>query len=377
MNLLLVSFENPDSFGVSQKLGAQLKYLKQIDKVNVSGVVIHNNSNNKSVPTDWKQLNYNIRTYSGIWNRRYFRTVKPFFEYLSQRKQRLLTLDYYIANHEVDTVYLRYPTADYFLLELLKKHASVNWFFEHNTKELSELYLNRNKWHDSKFVWWFERIFGRLCLKHASGIVGVTNEIVKYELKRLGDKKPNLVIGNGIDDDSINQKNTNAKQQYQGVFLIGSYNDWHGLDLVPKLIMQSKERVQISIVGQIPLEIKTSIGNKNITYKDKVLPSELSSYLKNFDFGVGTLALERKNMVEAVSLKTRDYLKNGLPVILNYLDTDVKDMKGVFYWNIKQENVLALISFLDNKQTLSVEMVKHQIGMKSKMIKLYKFISSF
>jgi len=79
-------------------------------------------------------------------------------------------------------------------------------------------------------------------------------------------------------------------------------------------------------------------------------------------------------MEEAVSLKTRDYLKNGLPVILNYYDTDVHNLKGIFYWQQSKTQLNNLLSFLDNQTELNAVAIKECIGMQSKMKKLHSFI---
>ncbi|MFT6844428.1 MAG: glycosyltransferase involved in cell wall biosynthesis [Flavobacteriales bacterium] len=376
MDILFVSFENLNSIGVTQKLGTQLKYMQEQILGKASGIIINNVSCEGELLKGWQQKKYKVKPFARIWNKRYFRAIKPFFEFISQRKSRALCLLAALQTNKPDVVYLRYPTADYYLWKLLKQNQQITWVFEHNTKELPELYLNRRKWHDSLFVWWSERIFGRLCLKQAAGVVGVTHEIVNYELTRLRTNKPNFVIGNGIDNQYIVCQQITKKQVYEGVFLIGSYNEWHGLDLLPRLIEQSNNRFHITIVGDVPLNIKIDVGEKSITYKDSVHLNDLSAFLKTFDFGIGTLALHRKNMKEAVSLKTRDYLKNGLPVLLNYYDTDVNGMDGVLLWNKNPNKVTDLLQFLDEEKEVNSAQVENKIGMRNKMEKLVSFIKT-
>jgi glycosyltransferase involved in cell wall biosynthesis len=374
--VLFVSFENPHAIGVTQKIGTQLKYMQEQLHVKASGIIINNVYHDVDLPIGWQQKKYKVKPFARIWNKRYLRAIKPFFEFISQRKSRALCLLAVLEINKPTVVYLRYPTADYYLWKLLKQNQQITWVFEHNTKELPELFLNKNKWHDSLFVWWSERLFGRLCLKKAAGIVGVTDEIVQYELNRLQNNKPSFVIGNGIDEHDVVKKQIAKKQVYQGVFLIGSYNEWHGLDLVPKLIEQSNERVQITIVGDVPRNVKIGVGDRNITYKNKVHPNDLRAFLKTFDFGVGTLAIDRNNMKEAVSLKTREYVKNGLPVLLNYYDTDLHDLKGVFLWNKEEFIIDELLKFLDDEKEMDLKQIKQKVGMCQKMEELVSFINT-
>lgn len=375
-SVLFVSFENPNAIGVTQKLGTQVKYMQEQVHVKTSGIIINNVSSKGDLPIGWQQKKYKVKQFTRIWNKRYFRVIKPFFEFISQRKSRALCLLAALQTNKPEVVYLRYPTADYYLWKLLKQNQQITWVFEHNTKELPELHLNKHKWHDSLFVWWSERLFGRLSLKKAAGIVGVTNEIVQYELNRLQNNRPSFVIGNGIDEHDVVKKQIAKKQVYQGVFLIGSYNEWHGLDLVPKLIEQSNDRIHITIVGDVPRNVKIGVGDRNITYKDKVLPLELSTFITTFDFGVGTLAIDRNNMKEAVSLKTREYVKNGLPVLLNYYDTDLHDLEGVFLWNKEEFIIDELLKFLDDEKEMSLKQIKQKVGMCQKMEQLVNFIKT-
>ncbi|GGA33428.1 hypothetical protein [Paenibacillus physcomitrellae] len=60
----------------------------------------------------------------------------------------------------------------------------------------------------------------------------------------------------------------------------------------------------------------------NLFFHGKMTRSAYQHLLDQADIAVGTLALYRKNMTEASPLKVREYLANGLPVIIAYEDTD-------------------------------------------------------
>jgi hypothetical protein len=51
-------------------------------------------------------------------------------------------------------------------------------------------------------------------------------------------------------------------------------------------------------------------------------PSDYAPLLAHADVAIGTLALYRKDMGEASSLKVREYLARGIPTIVGYADTD-------------------------------------------------------
>ena len=63
--------------------------------------------------------------------------------------------------------------------------------------------------------------------------------------------------------------------------------------------------------------------------------------MSNCDLAISTLALYRKGMEEACPLKTRECLAYGLPMVLPYVDTDLKDLDADFLLKIpnKEDNI--------------------------------------
>jgi hypothetical protein len=59
------------------------------------------------------------------------------------------------------------------------------------------------------------------------------------------------------------------------------------------------------------------------------------------DLAISTLALHRKGMKEACPLKTRECLAYGLPMVLPYVDTDLKDLDADSLLKIpnKEDNI--------------------------------------
>ncbi|MFC0272285.1 hypothetical protein ACFFIX_12650 [Metabacillus herbersteinensis] len=59
--------------------------------------------------------------------------------------------------------------------------------------------------------------------------------------------------------------------------------------------------------------------------------------IKKSDVAIGSLALHRNNMNEACPLKTREYLKYGLPTIIGYIDSDFIDADAPFLLKLTNE----------------------------------------
>jgi hypothetical protein len=70
---------------------------------------------------------------------------------------------------------------------------------------------------------------------------------------------------------------------------------------------------------------------------NEVRGAELESYFERVHLGVGTLALHRKNLTEAASLKVRDYAARGLPFMLAYHDKDVEQNEGLLPFRLRLE----------------------------------------
>lgn len=73
-------------------------------------------------------------------------------------------------------------------------------------------------------------------------------------------------------------------------------------------------------------------------------------YLYNFvDFGIGTLALQVKGLNEACTLKVREYLCAGLPVIISYSETLYKcEWAKPYIMDLRNTSEKTLMQFMNN-----------------------------
>ena len=112
----------------------------------------------------------------------------------------------------------------------------------------------------------------------------------------------------------------------RAVYLCGNLDvAWHGVDRLLKIAHlcptveflliggRSGDDLDLSSFGGVP---------PNLDVRGPVYGTNLDELLQSSTLGIGTLALERKNMLEACALKVREYLANGLPVYLPHIDTD-------------------------------------------------------
>ncbi|MGI9273448.1 MAG: hypothetical protein ACR2PT_01135 [Endozoicomonas sp.] len=163
-------------------------------------------------------------------------------------------------------------------------------------------------------------MINELTLIKASGYV-CTSEHIKESLNESGYKAKKLVLANGISfSDAVPQRNQSYSRPR--LIMIGSPGQsWQGYDKFLEMAQYCPE-YDFFLVGPDKNQIDSDApGNFNfLGFKTQ---KELYSIYRNMDIGVGTLAAYRKGISEASPLKTREYAKYGLPMIIGYDDTDL------------------------------------------------------
>lgn len=223
--------------------------------------------------------------------------------------------------HNYDAILLRYPLGDPFLAFYARK---LNHLFTiHHTKELDEIKSHRGLVSIAHQT--IENIVSKVVLRKVQGIVGLTKEILDYELNRIKFKTiPGFVSSNGINTTTLSQLSDKRKDNIKLVCICSKPYAWQGLDLVvSELINSDIQNVELHFIGDITAEV---FGNDpRIFYHGMLTQSELEDCLSIYDLGLGSFALYRKAMTEACTLKTRDYLASGIPVYANHVDSGLPE----------------------------------------------------
>ncbi|UZE95159.1 glycosyltransferase family protein [Alkalimarinus alittae] len=247
----------------------------------------------------------------------------PISIFKTSRLLKYLTLRisayYWLVKHadEFDIIILRYPLGDPIIpLFFLRIN---NYLTIHHTKELHEINPRTSLVSRLQFI--IESYAGKLILKKAKGVIGLTKEILEYELDRIkGIEKPGVVSANGVDTDLFPPCKDCRSGVIKLVILCSRAYPWHGIDIIKReLKINNRADVEIHVIGNLE---RTALGkDKRVIYHGSVKPNDLANILCQFDMGIGSLALQRNNMKEACILKTRDYLAAGLPVYATYSDS--------------------------------------------------------
>jgi glycosyltransferase involved in cell wall biosynthesis len=226
-----------------------------------------------------------------------------------------------------DYLIIRYLKADKTAIQFFKKHNVIS---EHHTFEEKELFLEYKTTTNilEKFAkllrWKLEIIFGDSTLSLAKGIIGVTNEIRDFQVKRTGIAKHSTTVSNGIEIDKVahtkylafNNKTLNI------VYISSVFAAWKGIDRIIHSIdnCASELNIKLHLIGR-----KEKSYNKYdfIVQHGFLHGQELDNIFAKTHIAVGALALHRKGISEGSTLKVREYIARGLPFILAYQDIDI------------------------------------------------------
>lgn len=252
-----------------------------------------------------------------------------FFDSPTERVRSTRNLIAAVEEFNPDLVYLRY---DLFIpppTRLLRRFPTV---VEVNTDDLNEF---RQR---GMLVTAYNRLQRRGILRHAAGAAFVTHELAASpSFAQVRGRR--CVISNGVELPNEVPQPAPANERPRLVFL-GAPAYWQGVDKLLRLAAGTPE-IEVDIAGAAsgpPADLPP-----NVHWHGRLGEPEYRMLLARADAGVGTLALHRKGMNEASTLKVRTYLAYGLPVILGHEDTDFLGEEPWFLLRLPnvEDNVLA------------------------------------
>ncbi len=153
-----------------------------------------------------------------------------------------------------------------------------------------------------------------------SKYIFVSNEIASSKrFKRYAKMRNFRVISNGIKLDRYPELKPPALQgPIECIFLGQNGQPWHGIDQ----ILQLARVIPNFIFNIVGVTDKFLDVPSNVVFHGFLTPTEYLPIAEKCVLGIGTLNLAAKKMSEGSSLKVREYLALGLPVVLRHRDTD-------------------------------------------------------
>lgn len=272
-----------------------------------------------------------------------------------------------------DIFLLRYYVHDPYQWWFTKKFPKPIYFV-HHTLEVPELAMPKTIGAFVRST--LEAWIGRYTLSYASGLIAVTDEILKYEVQRSTvSTKKSLIYPNGIltSNTSIKERRT---EDIPEMLFVANFAPWHGLDLLIEYIKNTEEQFILHLVGKISDENLTALAQEDsrIILHGQMSHDEVLKLSEQCWIGLSSFALHRKEMTQACPLKVREYLMAGLPV---YGESDIFPDTEFFYHHgiLDLQKILAYA-----KQSRAIPKKKIQakamsyIDKKKLLQNLYKWI---
>jgi glycosyltransferase involved in cell wall biosynthesis len=299
--------------GINQKIGHQSKAAQSIN-IDMDFIILNNGLSQES--RNLKLIKMNSFKLIPWLNK----IKNLFFAY------RLIEEN--IDLNQYDYIIIRYMVPDISSKRFIKKYG-YKVITEHHTNELVE--LQSYKGISNKLRYMMEKVFAPNFLSKVKGIIAVTYEIEQIELGRSNIQN-STVISNGID---VNKTKITRCKEFDSssitlIFVASFTALWQGVNRVLEGLSQYDGTVKVTflIVGGISQDCKKKISKINrVNVEIKVLGekhnSDLDKLFEQSDIAISSLALHKKNMKEACSLKTREYIARGIPFVYGYDDTDL------------------------------------------------------
>jgi hypothetical protein len=246
------------------------------------------------------------------------KTQYPFGKVLNYVFGRLSALIWLAKNAKrYDFVILRHNLGDPF--EFIASFFIGRYVTMHHTLEMAEAKTLTGA--AGRIQSWIERVIGKRVLEGATGIVGVTREIAEHEQARISRQLPTYIYPNGIDLAGHPTLADDRDAIPRFLFVAAQFTAWHGLDQVIVALAKDRTLCEVHVVGYCSVEqLDAMAKDPRFISHGELSIEQIRTLSTRMDVGLSSLALERKGMKEACTLKVREYLAGGLPVYSGHID---------------------------------------------------------
>ncbi|RAV29406.1 glycosyltransferase [Sinomicrobium soli] len=224
--------------------------------------------------------------------------------------------------------------------------ARYNTVLELNTVDFMEMefYSTIKK---KVYLFGKNRILGAV-----KGLVAVSPDILRfYEKYKKEYGLKSVVVSNGIKLADFHRKKKPVDGEKISLVFVGSKNmKWHGLNKVYRLAERLPE-CEFRIVGY------EGKNYKNVSFYGWTNKEELEVIYTRSHFGIGSFDNHLVGKYVDSTLKVREYLAYGLPVILGHWDVDFRNSDFVFKATDKSgnlKNIRAIREFMQKYKDYTV-----------------------
>jgi Glycosyl transferases group 1 len=234
------------------------------------------------------------------------------YDRVLSRLKAMTRLVHEMRRFQPKVVYMRW---DLFYPQMLCLPAQAVLVVEVNTDDLYEYALG------GRIRAFYNARTRDIMLGRARGLVFVTSEL-SLRPSFLNYPGRHCVVTNGIRLDAYPTFPAPANEHPRLVFIGTAGQPWHGVDKLVTLAALRRDW-RFDIVG---MRNETNTSSPNIAWHGPLERARALGILAHADVGVGSLAMHRNALNEACSLKVREYLAVGLPVIYANQDSDADEL---------------------------------------------------
>lgn len=160
-----------------------------------------------------------------------------------------------------------------------------------------------------------EKALRQPALRLAAGHVAVTGEIAESLRDSTRGNQRILVYPNGIRFAARARLPDRRSGSPTLCFLASHFTPWQGLDCLARVLNETDWKVRIDIIGRVEEPVLAQLHrDSRFRLHGTLKGAELEDVLAEAWYAFAPLALHRKSMKEACSLKVREYLELGIPV---------------------------------------------------------------
>lgn len=237
----------------------------------------------------------------------------------------------------------------------------------HHSKEIEEISLV-TKGPRLALTLFLEGGFKRWAFRRLRGVVGVTEEIARYEAKRFPRASIVATYPNGIDIASfeIAEDPSPGPAPLRAVFVCSVFYAWHGLDrLLDALkalpVADGPPPVVVDLVGTLDDEqqsqVEALVERGLVVVHGDLSSQEMLAVFKEARVAIASLALDRNSLRQASTLKVRQYLAAGLPVYSTHVDAGLPSDFPYYFCDdhgFSVERMTAFHDALEDRSRVSV-----------------------
>lgn len=258
-----------------------------------------------------------------------------------------------IKKLKIKSVYIRRVRASMFSLDFMRKMKLDK------VKILMEIptypYDGEVKTFKGKISLTIDRFYRNQFSKFLDKIVTFSNDEYIFGVKCIN-------ISNGIKATEIWKEYPKKNNSCYEFISVSSLAEWHGVDRFIKSMKNSKENnIKLNIVGpenDYTLCLRELV--KNYALENKVIfhgflnKERVDEIYKEMHIAIGSLGRHRSGVVVLSSLKNREYLSKGLPMIYSEQDLDF-DGKEFVYKVLADESLFEIDLILDWYSRINIE----------------------